>query len=74
MTDTGWYYDTYTSRPERGLRDYRRRIMFDSKISDDDAQNYACKLKDGQPGWFTVEWHRLSGNEIQFTSYADSSD
>lgn len=73
-TDSGWSMNTFTSRPQRGIRDYDRTIKFNRVLSSEEvssAQKFMATVS--CPGWTGVSVTVISDSIKFFTTY-DSSD
>lgn len=80
LEDSGWKHDTFSSRPSRGINDYRREIKFADQLSDDQLKAVCRWLEcDNCPGWTGVKAQLLFGSnstpvEYRFHTTYDSSD
>jgi hypothetical protein len=78
ITDTGWFYDSGTSRPERGLRDYRRFITFRTRPNFEEMKTIKDFLKNNEcPGWTPILETEIKSDAFfcfRFSTCWDSSD
>lgn len=75
VEDSGWKMNEFSSRPQRGIRDYDRTIKF-SRDLDETEQKAVQKFlgKVNCPGWTGV-WMKANGDSTyKFATTYDSSD
>jgi hypothetical protein len=76
VSDSGWSMDERSSRPMRGIRDYKRTIEFNNRPTDKEFKRIVTYLeRDNCPGWTGVGCMKTD-NEKKFIFYTtwDSSD
>lgn len=72
--DSGWAMNEYSSRPNRGIRDYDRTIKFNRTLTTEELTSVVSFLKKVDcPGWTGVT-NRAHGLSYLFSTTYDSSD
>ena len=75
VEDSGWKMNEFSSRPQRGIRDYDRTIKFsrDLDVVEQRAvQKFLAKVN--CPGWTGVGMRPSESNTYRFSTTYDSSD
>lgn len=72
--DSKWKY-THYARPNRGLHDYERTIVFERKLAEWEQKRLEemIKLLDN-PGYCHWSFHTTDGVKFRLTTTMDSSD
>jgi hypothetical protein len=80
VEDSGWKMNEFSSRPQRGIRDYDRKVKFTRDLNEDERKAVIKFLaKVNCPGWTGVSIGGAGGGfrragEYEFRTTYDSSD
>lgn len=75
VEDSGWSMNAFSSRPQRGIRDYDRSIKFSRDLDDKEqkaVQKFLAKVN--CPGWTGVGMRATGDGTYRFSTTYDSSD
>lgn len=75
VEDSGWSMNSFSSRPQRGIRDYDRTIKFNRELDDKEqkaVQKFLAKVN--CPGWTGVGMRPSGDGTYRFSTTYDSSD